>query len=93
MSRMTIFHHADNEAGHVMAVINEADCHIFYGLGFVQSADHVEPISPSDEVVALRAENDVLKQQLAAAQVKTDAPTTDTGGAPDSKRVKKNSEA
>ncbi|HHI2551361.1 TPA: hypothetical protein ACP41M_001077 [Klebsiella aerogenes] len=118
MSRMTVFHHASNEAGYVAAVIHEDDCHVFYGLGFVGSVDHVEPYEPSDETAALhieidqlkqrlnqtsnheevvsgmQAEIDQLKQQLAAAvQVKTDAPTTDTGGAAESKQVKKKSEA
>lgn len=117
MSRMTVFHHAGNEAGFVAAVIHADDCHVFYGMGFVESADHVEPHAPSgdtallhteidqlkqqlaetsnhDEIVAgLQAEIDLLKQQLAAtALVKNDAPTMDTGGAPDVKD-KKNSKA
>lgn len=65
MSRMTVFHHASNDAGHVMAVISETDCHVFYGLGFVEDSEHVEPYAPPVDTDALNEQIAQLKQQLA----------------------------
>ncbi|MDK9585419.1 hypothetical protein [Lelliottia wanjuensis] len=68
MSRMTVFHHAKNEAGFVAAVIHVDDCHVFYGLGFVESVDHVEPYAPPEDTTgdpsALVNEIAQLKQQV-----------------------------
>lgn len=73
MSRMTVFHHANNEAGHVLAVISETDCHVFYGLGFVEDSDRVEPYAPPEppvDVGKLTDEIAQLKQQVSNEQSK-----------------------
>lgn len=44
MDRMSVFYPADNEAGHVQAVILESDYLVYKNLGFVRSADDVKPI-------------------------------------------------
>lgn len=43
MDRMSIFLTADNEAGHVQAVIVEKDFPIYQKLGFVASVDDLKP--------------------------------------------------
>ena len=44
MDRMSIFMAADNEAGHVQAVIAEKDLPIYEKLGFVASVDDIKPV-------------------------------------------------
>lgn len=44
MDRMSIFMAADNEAGHVQAVIAEKDFPIYEKLGFVASVDDIKPV-------------------------------------------------
>ncbi|MDX7440967.1 hypothetical protein EVY00_15285 [Citrobacter werkmanii] len=43
MDRMSVFLTADNEAGHVQAVIVEKDFPIYQKLGFVASVDDLKP--------------------------------------------------
>ncbi|EBP9662445.1 hypothetical protein AIO47_18535 [Salmonella enterica subsp. enterica] len=43
MDRMSIFLTADNESGHVQAVIVEKDFPIYQKLGFVASVDDLKP--------------------------------------------------
>lgn len=43
MDRMSVFLTADNEAGHVQAVIVEKDFPIYEKLGFVASIDDLKP--------------------------------------------------
>lgn len=43
MDRMSVFLSADNEAGHVQAVIVEKDFPIYQKLGFVASVDDLKP--------------------------------------------------
>ena len=43
MDRMSVFLTADNEAGHVQAVIVEKDYPIYQKLGFVASVDDLKP--------------------------------------------------
>lgn len=43
MDRMSVFLAADNEAGHVQAVIVEKDFPIYQKLGFVASVDDLKP--------------------------------------------------
>lgn len=43
MDRMSVFLTADNEAGHVQAVIVEKDFPIYAKLGFVASIDDLKP--------------------------------------------------
>ena len=43
MDRMSVFLTADNEAGHVQAVIIEKDFPIYQKLGFVASVDDLKP--------------------------------------------------
>jgi hypothetical protein len=43
MDRMSVFITADNEAGHVQAVIVEKDFPIYARLGFVASVDDLKP--------------------------------------------------
>ena len=45
MDRMSIFIAAENEAGHVQAVIQEIDFPIYEKLGFVASVDDIKPIA------------------------------------------------
>lgn len=44
MDRMSIFMAADNESGHVQAVIAEKDFPIYEKLGFVASVDDIKPV-------------------------------------------------
>lgn len=44
MDRMSVFLAADNEAGHVQAVIVEKDLPIYQKLGFVASVDDLKPV-------------------------------------------------
>ncbi|MGP2470854.1 hypothetical protein V1956_20095 [Yersinia sp. 2540 StPb PI] len=44
MDRMSVFYPADNEVGHVQAVILESDYPVYQKIGFVSSADDVKPI-------------------------------------------------
>ncbi|MDJ4946846.1 hypothetical protein LD928_01340 [Salmonella enterica] len=43
MDRMSVFLTADNEAGHVQAVIVEKEFPIYQKLGFVASVDDLKP--------------------------------------------------
>ncbi|EHT8070498.1 hypothetical protein KXQ94_001313 [Salmonella enterica] len=43
MDRMSVFLTADNESGHVQAVIVEKDFPIYQKLGFVASVDDLKP--------------------------------------------------
>ncbi|EBI4320603.1 hypothetical protein C4N94_20435 [Salmonella enterica] len=43
MDRMSVFLTADNDAGHVQAVIVEKDFPIYQKLGFVASVDDLKP--------------------------------------------------
>lgn len=43
MDRMSVFLTADNEAGHIQAVIVEKDFPIYQKLGFVASVDDLKP--------------------------------------------------
>ncbi|EKQ6286653.1 hypothetical protein P6E75_003243 [Escherichia coli] len=45
MDRMSVFLTADNESGHVQAVIAEKDFQFFEKLGFVASVDELKPTS------------------------------------------------
>lgn len=45
MDRMSVFLTADNEAGHVQAVIVEKDFPIYEKLGFVASVDDLKPVT------------------------------------------------
>lgn len=45
MDRMSVFIAADNEAGHVQAVIVEKDFPIYEKLGFVASVDDIKPVT------------------------------------------------
>ncbi|EFO0060802.1 hypothetical protein PJ762_000923 [Escherichia coli] len=45
MDRMSVFLAADNESGHVQAVIAEKDLQFFEKLGFVASVDELKPTS------------------------------------------------
>lgn len=45
MDRMSVFLTADNEVGHVQAVIVEKDFHIYAKLGFVASVDDLKPVA------------------------------------------------
>lgn len=45
MDRMSVFLTADNEAGHVQAVIVEKDFPIYEKLGFVASIDDLKPVT------------------------------------------------
>lgn len=45
MDRMSVFIAAENEAGHVQAVIQEKDFPIYEKLGFVTSVDDIKPVA------------------------------------------------
>lgn len=45
MDRMSVFIAADNEAGHVQAVIVKKDFPIYEKLGFVASVDDIKPVT------------------------------------------------
>lgn len=45
MDRMSVFLPADNDAGHVQAVIAEKDFPIYEKLGFVASVDDLKPVT------------------------------------------------
>lgn len=45
MDRMSVFLTADNDAGHVQAVIVEKDFPIYEKLGFVASVDDLKPVT------------------------------------------------
>lgn len=45
MDRMSVFLTADNEAGHVQAVIVDKDFPIYEKLGFVASVDDLKPVT------------------------------------------------
>lgn len=45
MDRMSVFLAADNEAGHVQAVIVEEDFPIYQKLGFVATVDDLKPVT------------------------------------------------
>ncbi|MEK8485253.1 hypothetical protein P2N90_04355 [Escherichia coli] len=52
MDRMSVFLAADNESGHVQAVITEKDFQFFEKLGFVASVDELKPTSKRDRKAA-----------------------------------------
>jgi hypothetical protein len=41
--RMSVFIFAENEQGHVQAVISESDLPVFIALGFAKTVDDIEP--------------------------------------------------
>lgn len=45
MDRMSVFLAADNDAGHVQAVIVQADFPVYEKLGFVASVDEIKPVT------------------------------------------------
>lgn len=45
MDRMSVFLAADNDAGHVQAVIVQTDFPVYEKLGFVASVDELKPVT------------------------------------------------
>lgn len=57
MERMSVFLCAENEAGHVQAVIRKSDVDVFQALGFVKSVNDVKHV----EKKAKPKRNDIEK--------------------------------